>query len=403
MIKGSEAPLTFYEFFAGGGMARMGLGARWSCSFANDNSALKAAAYRASWGDGELDERNIDDVRVEDLPAEAHLAWASFPCQDLSVAGAGRGVGSSDDRATRSSALWPFMDLMADLKLEARHPSVIVLENVPGLLSSNGGRDFAAVCEALAKLGYAFGAVTVDAKLFVAQSRPRVFVIAAREDLSVPADLQVDAPVRPWHNPAIATARALLSPAASERWLWWTLGEAPEPPESALADALDLSDAADWHPEEETRRLLAMMPPAHRARLALAREAGRPMVGSLYLRMRPRPDADGNVQCAEIAFGPTLGCLRTPRGGASRPRIVVVDGDLVRTRLLSPREAATLMGLPSDYPLPVRYQHAFQLMGDGVVAPVVSFIARTIIERIVTTPSEPAARRDDDVAGRLPA
>ncbi|WP_443027188.1 hypothetical protein [Sphingomonas sp. LR60] len=61
------------------------------------------------------------------------------------------------------------------------------------------------------------------------------------------------------------------------------------------------------------------------------------------------------------------------------------------------------MGLPSDYPLPVRYQHAFQLMGDGVVAPVVSFIARTIIERIVTAPAEPAARRDEDAAGRLPA
>ena len=385
-------------------MARAGLGAAWSCSYANDNSALKAAAYRARWGGGELDQRDIDEVRAEDLPPGVHLAWASFPCQDLSVAGAGRGVGSANDRATRSSALWPFLELMADLKREARNPAIIALENVPGLLSSNGGRDFAAVCEALAKLGYVFGAVIVDAKHFVAQSRPRVFVVAAREDLTIPANLYAGTPVRPWHTLALENARAQLSLATSERWRWWTLGEPPIPPHDALARVLDLSEAAKWHSEEETRRLLAMMPPPHKARLAIASREGRPTVGSLYLRMRPRGDGGGNVQRTEIAFGPTLGCLRTPRGGASRPRIVVVNGEEVRTRLLSPREAATLMGLPGDHPLPERYQHAFQLMGDGVVAPVVAFLARTIIEPIVATSRRSAdPRRSDDGASPRPS
>jgi DNA (cytosine-5)-methyltransferase 1 len=389
LTDGPQAPFTFYEFFAGGGMARVGLGNSWSCAFANDNSLVKAAAYRARWGEGELDERDIDEVRAKDLPHGAHLAWASFPCQDLSVAGAGRGVGSADDRATRSSALWPFIELMADLKLEARHPAVIALENVPGLLSSNGGRDFAAVCEALAKLGYVFGAVIVDAKHFVAQSRPRVFVIAARDDLPTAPELCVHSPVRAWHSPALAAARAQLSAVASERWRWWTLGEPPVPPADSLAKALDLSEAANWNTEAETSRLLAMMLPLHKARLDAAASAGRPVIGSLYLRMRPRRDGGGNVQCAEIAFGHTLGCLRTPRGGASRPRIVVVNGNEVRTRLLSPREAATLMGLPADHPLPERYQHAFQLVGDGVVVPVVAFLARTIIEPILAGVGRP--------------
>jgi DNA (cytosine-5)-methyltransferase 1 len=69
---------------------------------------------------------------------------------------------------------------------------------------------------------------------------------------------------------------------------------------------------------------------------------------------------------------------------------VVVDGEKVRTRLLSPREAATLMGLPEDHPLPECYQHAFQLIGDGVVVPVVAFLTRTIIEPIAAVATRSA-------------
>jgi DNA (cytosine-5)-methyltransferase 1 len=382
--------LRFYEFFAGGGMARVGLGPGWTCAFANDNSPVKAEAYRERWGDGELDTRSIDEVEVSDLPRGADLAWASFPCQDLSQAGAGLGVGSQEDRTTRSSTLWPFLELMAGLRLEGRHPSLIVLENVTGLLSSNSGRDFRAICEALAKLGYVFGAVLIDARHFLAQSRPRIFVIGVREDLAIPEGLVQDGPSRPWHSAGLISAQAQLPAEAARRWRWWRLGEAPSLPPDALQGALDLTDGANWHDAAETDRLLGMMTAANRARLDALRDEGRPVVGSLYLRMRP--EAGGNVQRAEIAFGDTLGCLRTPRGGASRPRIVVVDGATIRTRLVSPREAARLMGLPDDHPLPDRYQHAFQLIGDGVAVPVVRFLAERLLEPLVGRPdARPAA------------
>ena len=267
---------------------------------------------------------------------------------------------------------------MADLKLEGTHPAVIALENVTGLLTSNSGRDFIVICEALAKLGYNFGAVIVDAKHFVPQSRPRVFLIASRDDLPLPPRLACEAPTRPWHSTGVVNAQASLPPDLGGRWRWWSLGETPELEVDALQRAIDLSEDAMWNTPEETKRLLAMMPETHRARLAEAKRAGKPMIGSLYLRMRPA--SCGNVQCAEIAFSSTLGCLRTPRGGASRPRIIVVEGERVRTRLLSPREAAGLMGLPGDHPLPANYQHAFQLIGDGVVVPVVRFIGQTLIE-----------------------
>jgi DNA (cytosine-5)-methyltransferase 1 len=95
-------------------------------------------------------------------------------------------------------------------------------------------------------------------------------------------------------------------------------------------------------------------------------------VGTLSLRMRP---ANGKtVQRAEICFRGLAGCLRTPKGGGSRPRVIVVKGGNVRTRLLSPAEAASLMGLKPSYKLPEVYDYAFRVIGDGVAVPVVSFL-----------------------------
>ena len=76
---------TFYEFFAGGGMARAGLGHGWRCLFANDFDAKKSAAYRANWGAAELSPHDVWALAPFELPGRADLAWASFPCQDLSL------------------------------------------------------------------------------------------------------------------------------------------------------------------------------------------------------------------------------------------------------------------------------------------------------------------------------
>src|SRR5258708_30671206 len=83
---------SFYEFFCGGGMARAGLGAEWRCLFANDIDAKKALSYSANWGDKALRLADIHKLAAGDLPGRADLAWASFPCQDLSLAGAGAGL-----------------------------------------------------------------------------------------------------------------------------------------------------------------------------------------------------------------------------------------------------------------------------------------------------------------------
>jgi DNA (cytosine-5)-methyltransferase 1 len=75
--------------------------------------------------------------------------------------------------------------------------------------------------------------------------------------------------------------------------------------------------------------------------------------------------------------------LRTPAGGSSRQAIVVVEGKSIRSRLLSPREAARLMGLDDSYILPDRYNDAYHVAGDGVCVPVVRYIAEQLLEPVL--------------------
>ena len=138
-------------------MVRAGLGPRWSCLFANDIDLKKAASYVRNWGESELRLADVAELTTKDLPGVANLAWASFPCQDLSLAGSGAGL-----RGERSGTFWPFWNLMEELADEGRAPLVIVLENVCGALTSHGGEDFTAISTAIAG-GYRFGALVIDA------------------------------------------------------------------------------------------------------------------------------------------------------------------------------------------------------------------------------------------------
>src|ERR1700723_1119698 len=169
----------YYEFFAGGGMVRAGLGPTWRCLFANDFDPKKGRVYHQNWGNSELKTADVGSLTTREIPGRANLAGASFPCQDLSLAGAGAGL-----KGDRSGTFWPFWKLMRALATEGRPPRMIVLENVCGALTSHEGKDFAAIGAALAGEGYQFGAVVMDAAHFLPQSRPRLFIVAVRSTLS---------------------------------------------------------------------------------------------------------------------------------------------------------------------------------------------------------------------------
>jgi DNA (cytosine-5)-methyltransferase 1 len=368
----SAPTLSFYEFFAGGGMARLGLGEGWACRFANDFDPVKAATYRANFPDAGEHFREGDVFKLEacDLPGRADLAWASSPCQDFSLAGARAGLAGG-----RSSAFFGFWRLVEALDAGARAPRTLVIENVSGLLSSNGGADFTALARALADQGYSFGALEIDAADFLPQSRPRVFVIATLE----PPPARLIGESR-YQTRAVKLAAHRLPPALAKRWIWWAL--APPPARNLdLAAVLEPDAVVAWHSHERTARWLDLMAPLHRARLEAKRDRGERIVGALYRRMRM--EAGCKVQRAEVRFDGLAGCLRTPRGGSSRQVIAVVEGGQVRTRLLSPREAARLMGLPDGYRLPKAATSALHVAGDGVAVPVVRWLARELLEPLL--------------------
>lgn len=374
---------TFYEFFAGGGMARAGLGAAWNCLYANDFDLKKVSAYAANWGYGEIRQGDIHRVNTADLPGAADLAWGSFPCQDLSLAGNGAGLGGE-----RSQAFWGFWRLAKLLGEEGRGPRLLVLENVVGALTSNNGADFQEICRALKHIGYRFGALTMDAVHFLPQSRPRLFIVAMRNDCDMPAGLSGDKPTPVWASAALQRAAASLPEDLRESWVWWKVA----PPKLRNQELIQMIEDAprdtDWHAPAETQKFLAMMSKANRVKYDAARASGERVVGAIY--RRTRQDEDGRkVQRAEVRFDGVAGCLRTPGGGSSRQFIMVVEGKSVRTRLLSGREAARLMGLPDAFRLPANYNEAYHLLGDGLAVPVVRHLAEHLLEPLLAGQVEP--------------
>lgn len=366
-------PKTFYEFFAGGGMARLGLGPDWTCLLANDVCDKKGRAYLANFGGEDLVVGDIRGLTAADLPGRASLVWGSFPCQDLSLAGAQAGLAGA--RSGTFSALW---DLIGGLAAEGRLPAIVAVENVCGALTSHGGADFTAIAAAFADGGYRLGPLIIDAAWFTPQSRPRLFLVGVRQDLAIDPALVAEGPDPRFHPPALTRAVERAGLAA----LWWRL---PAPPARNRA-LTDLIDDDGWAPEADTRRLLALMSAANLAKVEVARAAslngGGRRVGAVF--RRTRRDAGGaRVQRAEVRFDDVAGCLRTPAGGSSRQMIMAVEAGEVRSRLVSPRETARLMGLADDYVLPSRRTEAYHLTGDGVSVDAVRWLTAHLFEPLL--------------------
>lgn len=377
---------TWYEFFAGGGMARLGLGMHWNCIFANEWCPKKAAAYRAHFGRcDELKEDDVANVTTRDLPDTADLAWASFPCQDLSLAGMGAGL-----EGGRSGTFNPFWRLIKRLVDEGRAPEIVTLENVVGAITSHHGKDFELLLDSFVRTGYRAGAIILDAIKFVPQSRPRLFIVAVRQSTVVPADLFLKYPDVAWHPPSLRRAYTALPSWIREHWIWWTLPE-PCEPIKRMSELIEYEPVdVRWHTKEQTSRLLSMMSEVNTAKLHRAQAYGGLIIGTAYKRTRVGKDGR-KLQRAEVRFDEISGCLRTPTGGSSRQTVLVVQGKNVRSRLLSPREAARLMGVPEHYPIPTNYNDAYHLFGDGVVVPVVAWLEKHLLRPLVLSRKQVSA------------
>lgn len=374
MAISKKGDFSFVEFFAGGGMARLGLGESWRCLLANDIDSQKCTSYRSNFGDEDLIEGDIASVDSSQLPQErVDLLWGSFPCQDLSLAGARGGM-----QAKRSGAFFSLWRHVETLAHRGAHPRIIALENVAGLITSNGGSDFQTIITLMTEAGYRTTACVLDASRFTPQSRPRLFIIALAQDIAPQA---MDTPPLDAITPAaLQTAVSDLPAEVRSHWFW--LDTAPHTKRNVRLGDIVEWDALHWHSPEQTHALVEMMAPRQRERLdALIRHGAR-RAGAAF--RRTRVENGGSIQRLEARFDGLAGCLRTPSGGSSRQIIIAVDKGKVRTRLLSPTEAAQLMGLPEDYVLPKNANAALKLCGDGVCVPVVRWLAEYVLEPVLT-------------------
>jgi DNA (cytosine-5)-methyltransferase 1 len=354
---------TFAEFFAGIGLMRMGLEkAGWTVRWANDIDPDKQKLYRNHFGN--QDHFILGDVhRIDsrEIP-EVALATASFPCTDLSLAGARKGLDGAG-----SGAFWGFVNAVRGMG--KRKPSMVFLENVTGFLSSHGGKDFNDACLALNSLGYWLDTMILDAASFVPQSRQRLFIVG---HLGEPSPRVADrtpgfleGPCRPE-----ALARFIFS----HPKIKWAIRDLPEPPrlKVRLSDVLEKLPPAspEWWPKERADYLLAQMSSKHRA-LAEAMIQGKTTTfGTVFRRVR------NGISMAELRTDGIAGCLRTPKGGSGRQILFAAGRGRFAVRLLNGRECARLMGADDFHLSPSAPLNKILFgFGDAVCVPVVTWIA----------------------------
>jgi DNA (cytosine-5)-methyltransferase 1 len=374
--------LTAAEYFAGIGLMRLGLDqAGWTTIFANDIDENKHRMYCDHFGDSpEFILGDVHEIKPSSVPSTM-LATASFPCNDLSLAGARKGLAGQ-----HSSAFWGFIRIIE--KMGARRPPLILLENVTGFLTSQGGADFREALLALNRLGYGVDAFIIDAARFVPQSRQRLFVVGERG-------------VRSCVEESPSLLQSDLRPAAlADFILWhpdiqWNLRTLPSlPVHSSKLDSVieELSpNSTAWWSKERCQYLLNQMSPKHRVIADKMIKAQDRSYATVFRRVR----ATGSM--AELRTDGIAGCLRTPRGGSGRQILFVAGGGKFSVRLLTARECARLMGA-DDFRLNVPLNQALFGFGDAVCVPVIRWIADNYLtplalERLAEPEQKPAIKR----------
>jgi DNA (cytosine-5)-methyltransferase 1 len=354
-----EFEWTALEFFAGIGLARAGMEqAGIKTVWANDYDVNKKAMYEGHWKSGDFLLADIHSLKSEELPT-ADIAWASSPCTDLSLAG--KRVGLRGGR--ESSAFFGFTDLIAGM--QERQPEVIVLENVIGLASSHEREDLRAAVKEFNALGYLVDAITLDARRFVPQSRPRLFIIGVKNPVN---GGEQDTCLRP-------------------DWLSWLhkdpelntfmmpLPKAPDLLSNGFTDEIETvpDNDARWWSADKVALFRESMATVQRERLEQFVSMTGITARTAYRRTR------NGIPVWEMRPEDISGCLRTPRGGSSKQAVVMMGNGLLKIRWMTGLEYARLMGAgwyTLDNLRDSNIQYGF---GDAVVVPVVGWVAKNMI------------------------
>lgn len=354
-----QSSWTALEFFAGIGLARAGM----ECSsiqtvWANDYDPHKKKMYEGQWGKSEYLLSDVHSICGSDIPT-ADVAWSSSPCTDLSLAG--KRIGLRGGR--ESSAFFGFTRALKEMG--DRKPQVVVLENVPGLASSNNGEDLRAAAKEFNSLGYAVDIITLDARRFIPQSRPRIFLIGAKKAVG---GGEQDTCLRPdwlaWlhEDPEINT---FIMP----------LPKAPELVSTGLTSQVEKMSDNDlrWWSNERVSNFVKSMSPIQHERLERFIKGNKPTARTAYRRTR------SGIPVWEMRAEDISGCLRTPRGGSSKQAVVIMGKGKLKVRWMTGYEYARLMGAEWFSLSGMRDSQIQYGFGDAVAVPVVEWVAKHMI------------------------
>lgn len=354
-----ERPLRAAEFFAGIGLVRLALERQdWSVVFANDIEPTKAKMYRDNWPDDDhLLVGDIHAIDAETVPT-VDLFTASFPCNDLSIAGRWDGLAGKE-----SSAFWGLIRILR--QMGERRPPLVLLENVVGFLQSNGGKDLETALLALNDLGYSVDAFILNASHWVPQSRARLFVVARQVNDSDGIAFAEESETRP---------AALCRFINAHPNIRWNVRDLPRLPKrrAALKDIVDDLPADDphWWSTDRAAYFMSQLSPRHEV------EAKRMLAGESWSYATAFRRVRYGKSMAELRTDGIAGCLRTPRGGSGRQILLQAGRGEYHVRLLTARECARLQGVPEDYVIDVPLNQALFGFGDAVCVSAVEWIAK---------------------------
>lgn len=349
--------LRVAEFFAGAGLVRMAVEAA-GCRvvFANDIDPVKQSIYAANFPADHFACQDVRRLAGRDVP-DIEIATASFPCVDLSLAGNRAGL-SGDE----SGLFWEFVRVLREMG--GRAPRAVLIENVPGFATSNGGEDLNAALMALNGLGYSCDLLALDARRFVPQSRLRLFVVGSQDPAPPEPFPSVGDELRPdWlceftrRRPELRLhSAALPSPPTTDRALCHIVENLPD-------------KAPEWWDKRRLSAFLVSLSPLQAARLAARRKGKRIAWATAYRRTR------GGKPMWEIRADGIAGCLRTTRGGSSKQAVVKVGRGRSRVRWMTAQEYARLQGAAAMRFGSATESQARFALGDAVCVPAVAWVA----------------------------
>lgn len=372
---------TFIELFAGIGLVRLGLEkSGWRCLYANDIDPGKKLIYKDNFPVHDFHLGDVWKIDPKTLP-RADLITASFPCTNLSMAGKRDGL-----RGKHSSTFWALIRILRKLSALGRAPKMVLVENVEGFITLNGGQDFLEAIGELNRCGYATDAVVVDAKHFVPQGRPRLFIIGVRETAGLVKVARNSKERDAWKTQLKASSRELrpqrlvdlMVARPRKKWCLLPFGALP----TRKADLHNILEefrcpGPKWWKQVPARRLYKQISKDHKRLLRELKKKSTLTYGTIYRRMR-----NGTTR-AEVRLDGVAGCLRTPVGGSSRQIIVRAGRGKVLFRWMTPREYARLQGVADSFKIETDMTTALYGFGDAVCVDVIDWIAQNAINPIL--------------------